>query len=304
MRLLASIPLLAACLAATLALSCSSSSGDSLFGSSSTPAAGGSGGKVLDASAEGGGEDAASGGSSGSGGTDGAGGSPAQGGSAGQDAAAGGTGGVAGAGGSAGSGAAGGAGGMGGTGASGGFGGMGGLGGTGGAPPQVDCAAQCTPACTDGTPPDENCQACLATVCAVPQSKAQAAPYFDQFQSCAYGCSDQNCLQQCCNSYYEACYRASVLRACTCGYASPTCLSSCGLICTGGNFTQDCQTCVGSSPCASYWVDYQFASDASAYSQCRNTCGANGSCIQNCCMDYPVACAARQSAVDCVCASP
>ncbi|OQB07883.1 MAG: hypothetical protein BWY17_05192 [Deltaproteobacteria bacterium ADurb.Bin207] len=63
----------------------------------------------------------------------------------------------------------------------------------------------------------------------------------------------------------------------------------------------DCQQCANSSPCATEYYDYQYATDAQDYSNCRSQCQGVSSCQATCCTKYPTACKERKELIDCIC---
>jgi hypothetical protein len=216
----------------TLCVSCSSSSGDELFGPSTRSVDAGSGVDVPNA-----------GGAAGQAGTSGAGGDAASGGRAGSGTA--GQGGKAGASGSA---------------------------GHGGQPPPPDCRSACPSFCTSGSNMSATCKACAEAQCHEQRQALESAPQITQFQSCLGRCGSEGCADECCASHPQACHAVIVFLGCLCGYENTSCTTVCQEACDGGPLNPSCHGCLWHSPCGDELYRYTYAPEARNYSECWLSC--------------------------------
>ncbi len=127
------------------------------------------------------------------------------------------------------------------------------------------------------------------------------APDLQSYQSCIQNCSESGCYDDCCEQNPRACWTGELWSGCSCGWDETDCKSVCGEACSGGFMDEWCQDCVKPSPCGAALYKYHFAPQAGEYSKCRNDCFGDFPCEQGCCQQFPQPCAARQTALDCVC---
>jgi hypothetical protein len=67
------------------------------------------------------------------------------------------------------------------------------------------------------------------------------------------------------------------------------------------SFGEPFVNCVIESACGSDIYAFMISEGSSDYYPCVQGCGTDQDCIDNCCTDWPEACASRKSTVDCVC---
>ncbi|MBI5532835.1 MAG: hypothetical protein HY898_08985 [Deltaproteobacteria bacterium] len=171
--------------------------------------------------------------------------------------------------------------------------------GAGGGP--IDCAAECAKDCQQPGSTSKACQDCATALCAQDYIAMQQAPEIAQYDSCTKQCgANASCWNQCCQQHQQACVAFSVFTGCTCGYKSTDCKSACAELCSGGSFGQPCVDCAIASPCGRELYPFMFADGNDQYYPCVQGC-SDDPCRQECCNDWPEACASRKATVACVC---
>ena len=166
---------------------------------------------------------------------------------------------------------------------------------------EAACESQCEDNYCPGGTATNACLTCLDTVCGEIGSLYTNAPDLPGYHDCLAACGDADCYEDCCAVHPKACFSGKLWGGCSCGWTETDCSASCGDACTGGFMDEGCQDCVKESPCGLALYEYHDAPGAGEYSNCRNACYGDAPCEQKCCSQYPVSCAARQAAVDCVC---
>lgn len=245
--------------------------------------------------------DTAHGGTSGQAGATSSGGSAGKGGtSSGGEGGVSSNGGASGEAGSSGNPSTGGSPGSGGSPGAGGTAGLGGSAGSGGSL-EAGCKSLCGSDFCTGATASNACLGCLNTVCKEIGDLYTYSSDLQGYQSCLQSCTESSCYDYCCEQYPKACWSGQLWAGCSCGWTETDCKPVCGSACSGGFMQDDCQSCVKPSPCGLALFKYHNAAQAGEFSTCRNNCNGDATCQQGCCNQYPQPCAARQSAIDCVC---
>ena len=165
----------------------------------------------------------------------------------------------------------------------------------------LNCSQVCSQFCEDYAL-DSLCEACLAITCSQARDHYHSDPGMDALQSCIAGCNGNSvCESGCCKSHLSACAALNTLTACACGYPNASCTAHCALACQGAAIDTDCAGCIQTSPCGVAYYDFATEVNTKNFSACCNACNWQPSCVQQCCTQYPAACEARATLIDCVC---